>query len=99
MATGHVEFRYTDGYIDLKSMSIEQLVITGGTIAQIKGWAEVNGEEGNWFFVKAIDNGEPGVGVDTFEIKVWAPGVDPEGDPTERASGVLQGGNVRVHAR
>jgi len=97
-ATGHIEFRYSDGYIDLKSSSIEQLVITGGKIAMFKGWASVNREPDHWFFVKAIDNGEPGIN-DTFDIKVWAPGVDTEGDPTERAGGTLQGGNIVVHTR
>jgi len=96
--TGHIEFRYSDGYIDLKSSSIEQLVITGGKIVQFKGWASVNKEQGHWFFVKAIDNGEPGSN-DTFDIKVWAPGVSEEGDPTERAGGVLQGGNIIVHTK
>lgn len=96
--TGHLEFRYSDGHIDLKSTSIEQLVITGGKIAHFKGWASVNGEEGNWFFVKAIDNGEPGSS-DTFEIKVWSPGVSPEENPSERAGGVLQGGNIVVHTK
>jgi hypothetical protein len=99
LPTGHIEFRYSDGYIDLKSTSIEQLVITGSNLAQFKGWARVNGEEDNWFFAKAIDNGEPGTGVDTFEIKIWAPGEDLEGDYTERAGGVLQGGNIRVHKK
>jgi len=96
---GHIEFRDSDGYIDLKSTSIEQLVITGGKIAQFKGYASVNGEDGNWFFVKAIDNGEPGTGADTFDIKIWMPGADPEGDPTERVGGVLAGGNILVHIK
>jgi hypothetical protein len=96
--TGHLEFRYSDGFIDLKSTSIDQLVITGGKIVQFKGWASVNKVDGHWFFVKAIDNGEPGSS-DTFEIKIWAPGVDPEGDPTERAGGVLQGGNIVVQTK
>jgi len=99
LPTGHIEFRYKDGYIDLKSSSIEQLVITGGRIAQFKGWASVNGEEGNWFFAKAIDNGEPGKGNDTFDIKIWAPGLDPEADDPEKAGGVLQGGNIVVHKK
>jgi len=98
-ATGNLEFRYTDGYIDLKSTSIQQLVITGGKIAQFKGWAGVNGEQGNWFFAKAIDNGEPGVGLDVFDIKVWAPGVSTNSDPTERAGGALGGGNIVVHTK
>lgn len=99
LSSGHIEFRYSDGYMDLKSTSIEQLVITGGQIAQFKGWASVNQEEANWFFVKAIDNSDPGTGIDTFEIKVWAPGVSPESDPTERAGGILSGGNIVVHAK
>jgi hypothetical protein len=97
--TGHLEFRYSDGFIDLKSTSIEQLVITGGKVVQFKGWASVNKVDGHWFFVKAIDNGEPGIYVDTFEIKIWAPGVSEEGDPTDRAGGVLQGGNIVVHTK
>lgn len=97
VATGHLEFRYSDGYIDLKSSSIEQLVITGDKIAMFKGWASVNKEPDHWFFVKAIDEGEPGVN-DHFDIKVWAPGLDEEvDDPTERAAGILQGGNIVVH--
>jgi hypothetical protein len=96
--TGHLEFRYSDGYIDLKSSSVEQLVITGGRIVQFKGLASVNGEGDNSFFVKAIDNGEPG-SYDNFEIKIWDPGADPEGDPSERAGGVLEGGNIVVHAK
>ncbi len=98
VSTGHLEFRYSDGHIDLKSSSIEQLVITGGKIAQFKGWASVNGEAGHWFFVKAIDNGEPGTN-DIFDIIVWSPGISIEGDPSERAGGVLQGGNILVHAK
>lgn len=97
--TGHLEFRYSDGYIDLKSSSIEQLVITGGKIVQFKGYASVNKEPGHWFFVKAIDEGEPGVN-DYFDIKVWAPGMSEEDDePTERAGGFLQGGNIVVHTK
>lgn len=96
--TGHLEFRYSDGFIDLKSTSIDQLVITGGRIVQFKGLACVNGEADNSFFVKAIDNGEPGTS-DSFEIKIWAPGVSPEGNPTDRAAGVLEGGNIVVHTK
>ena len=58
----------------------------------------MNGEDGFWYFVKAIDNGEPGT-EDVFDIKIWAPGEDIEGDPTERAGGILQGGNIVVHTK
>jgi hypothetical protein len=97
--TGNLEFRYSDGYIDLKSTLIDQLVITGGRIVQFKGQALVNRQQGCRFFVKAIDNGEPGTN-DTFEIKVWASGTDPESNsPFERAAGVLKGGNIQVHIK
>lgn len=72
------------------------MVITAGRLIQFKGWARINGVNGNWFFVKAIDNGEPDVGVDTFEIRTWAPGVSPEGMWSERVVGVLRGGDISV---
>ena len=96
---GHITFRYTNDCLDLKSTSIEQLVITGDHVAQFKGWACVNGEDGNWFSVKVVDSGEPGLGSDTVEINVWAPGADPESDPAEWIGGALGGGNISVHAR
>ena len=97
--TGHLKFRYSDGYIDLKSTSIEQLVVTGGKIVQFKGWARANGEEGYWFLTEAIDNGKPGRGVDVFDLRIWAPGESPEEAPSERAHGLLKGGNIVVHSK
>jgi hypothetical protein len=97
LPSGHLEFRYTDGYIDLNSTSIEELVITDGKIVQFKGWASVNREEGYWFSVEAIDDGNPGVGADSFDLKVWAPGASQDDDPMERAGGLLRGGNITVH--
>lgn len=98
MSTGHIEFRYTDEYIDLKSTSIEQLVITGGKIAMFKGYATVNEQPENWFFAKAVDNGQPGT-EDTFQIKIWAPTQDIDADPNEHAEGKLKGGNILVHTK
>jgi hypothetical protein len=96
-STGHLEFRYTNGFVDLKSDTVDLLVITGGKIAQFKGYATMNGQSGHWYFVKAIDNGEPGF-QDTFEIKIWAPGTDPDIDEHwHRAGGKIQGGNIVVH--
>ncbi len=96
---GSLEFRYQDDYVNLESTLIDRLVVTGGKIAQFKGWAVVNGVPGNWFFVKAIDNGSPGKNNDIFEIKIWFPGVDPEGDPSDLAGGVINAGNIVVHAK
>jgi hypothetical protein len=94
--TGTMEFFSPRSQIHLMSTSIERLVVSGGRIAQFDGWAKVNGQEGNWFIVEAIDNGEPGRDVDRFEIKIWSPVDDPDGDPTVRMGGVLQGGNIAV---
>jgi len=96
--TGHIEFRYSDGHIDLKSTSVDQLVITGGKIVQFKGLALVNGVSGYSYFVKGIDKGQQGTS-DVFDIKIWAPSVSTEGDPTERAGGTLSGGNIVVHTK
>jgi hypothetical protein len=96
---GHIRFRYTDGYIKLKSTSIEQVVVAGGAVAHFMGWARVNRENGYWFCVKAVDNGQPGTGVDTFEIDIWAPEDSLEDEPTESVGGILCGGNIKVHTR
>ena len=98
-ARGKIRFKYTDRHIKLKSTSIEQLVIAGGLVAHFMGRARVNRENGYWFCVKAVDNGQPGSGVDTFEIDIWAPGVPPEEEPTETVGGILRGGNIKVHTR
>jgi PKD repeat protein len=97
--TGHIEFRYSDGYVDLKSSSVDQLVITGGKIVQFKGLASVNGVKNYSYFVKGIDESEPGINNDVFDIKIWAPGASIEGDPNERAGGTLSGGNIIVNTK
>ncbi len=94
--SGQVEFRYTNASIDLKSSTLDQLVIAGTTIAQFKGTASVNGEDGWSFLTKVVDNGEPGSS-DIFDMKIWSPEDDVEGDPTDRARSVLDGGNIVIH--
>ena len=99
---GRLEFRYSDGFLDLKSLWIQHLVIAGNKLIQFKGWARIREpggwyQDGFWFTVKAIDNGEPGAGTDTFEIKIWLFDQGPLEDPWHRAAGVLEGGNIVVH--
>jgi hypothetical protein len=96
---GHIMFRSSDGYIDLRSTSIELLVVAGGRVAHFMGWASVNGRKGCWFLATAVDNGKPGGGVDALTIDIWAPGAAPEDEPTETADGILRGGNVTVHKK
>jgi hypothetical protein len=97
--TGNIRFRSSDGYIDLKSTSIELLVIAGGKVAHFMGWASVNGEDGYWFVATAVDNGQPGRRTDLFNIDIWALGVALEDEPTETAGGILRGGNIKVHRK
>ena len=60
----------------------------------------MNGEPGHWYFVKAVDNGEPGTKKDEFDIKIWQPGADPDmDDHWHRARGLLHGGNIVVHTK
>jgi hypothetical protein len=48
--------------------------------------------------VKAKDNGEPGAGVDHFDIKIWC-GTDTEDDPYHKAKNTISGGNIQVHTK
>jgi hypothetical protein len=66
----------------------------GGTCVTFSGIARVNGTDGFHFTVRqACDNGEPGVGRDTFEISV---------EELSYSSGylgtVLTGGNLQLHS-
>jgi parallel beta-helix repeat protein len=96
-STGNLEFQYKDGEINLKSTSIDWLVISG-TSAQLQGTGTINGEGLYTFRVRATDSGEPGAGIDHFDIKVWA-GTDTEGEPIHSAKNVLSGGNIVVHKK
>jgi hypothetical protein len=81
--------------MNLHATSITSVsVIEGTTCITASGTARVNGVDGYKFTVRsACDNGEPGVGVDTFDITV----VDKNGNQFYARSGALTGGNLQLH--
>ena len=69
VSTGKLNFQYSDAGIHLKSTSIDWLTISSVS-AQFQGTGTINGEGLYTFRVQAKDNGEPGAGVDHFDIKI-----------------------------
>jgi len=91
----HGQLQYIDHAASLKvhSLSIDSFGLTGETpCVTFSGSARVNNADGYSFTVnRACDNGEPGVGHDTFDISVSGPGV------SYSRSGTLTGGNLQLH--
>jgi len=95
VSTGKLNFQYSDAGIHLKSTSIDWLTISAVS-AQFQGTGTINGDGLYTFRVQAKDNGEPGVDVDHFDIKIWN-GTDTEADPYHKAKNTISGGNIQVH--
>jgi hypothetical protein len=91
----HGQLQYDDHAQSLKvhSLSIDSFeLISGTTCVTFSGGARVNNVDGYSFSVnQACDNGEPGVGRDTFDISVSGPGI------SYSRSGTLTGGNLQLH--
>jgi len=91
----HGQLQYIDHAASLKvhSLSIDSFGLTGETpCVTFSGSARVNNTDGYSFTVNsACDNGEPGVGHDTFDISVSGPGV------SYSRKGTLTGGNLQLH--
>ena len=89
------ELQYVDhdfGYV-VHSTSIDSLTISvDGTTASFTGSCRVNGVKGYSFTVNVEDNGEPGVGVDRFQISINGPGLNYYTD-----NPLLSGGNIQIH--
>jgi hypothetical protein len=88
LASGNVEYQDHDAGLNIKSSTITAVVVTG-THARMFGKATVNGAGSFDFVVDVDDFGEPGAGVDKFQIQLsngYAAGV-----------GLLSGGNIQVH--
>ncbi len=94
-STGNLEFQYNDADINLKSTTIDWLIISGVS-AQFQGVATINSEGIYTFRVRVKDNGEPGIGSDEFNIKIWQ-GTDTEADPIHKAKNIIAGGNIAIH--
>jgi hypothetical protein len=91
----HGQLQYIDHAASLKvhSLSIDSFGLSGETpCVTFSGSARVNNVDGYSFTVnQACDNGEPGIGQDTFDISVSGPGV------AYSRSGTLTGGNLQLH--
>jgi len=96
VSTGNLEFQYKDAGLNLKSSSIDWLVVSSVS-ADFQGTATVNGTGQYTFRVKAKDLGQ-GADADHFDIKVWA-GTDTEAEPIYRAKNTLEGGNIMIHKK
>jgi hypothetical protein len=63
-----------------------------------EGIGRLNGVDGSVVRFTFVDSGEPGGRNDSAEIKVWAPGADPDVDaPVLEVSGLLDNGNLQAH--
>src|SRR5712691_8563058 len=89
---GHLQYTDHAGSLSVHSQSIDSFDLISSTCVTFSGGARVNNVDGYRFTVnQACDNGEPGVGHDTFDISVWGPGV------AYSRSGTLTGGNLQLH--
>ena len=91
----HGQLQYIDHLQNLKvhSLSIDSFGLIGTTCVTFSGSARVNNVDGYRFTVnRACDNGEPGVGHDTFYISVSRDGIT-----SYSRGGTLTGGNLQLH--
>ncbi len=90
-ANGRVEYKDHNASLNVKSIQINTVATTlDKKKGAITGLATVNGAGSYPFVVYVEDNGEPGIGVDVFNISL----------PTYPYSNgaVLSGGNIQIHS-
>jgi hypothetical protein len=92
---GNLEFQFSVSQLNLKSTSIAWIVVSGSNV-QFTGSATIDGNSGFFFRVIAQDKGEPGVGKDTFAIKVWSGDPESGGELIHSSHNILAGGNIQV---
>src|SRR5216117_433878 len=89
---GHLQYTDHAQSLNVHSQSIDSFGLTSSTCVTFSGSARVNNVDGYSFTVnQACDNGEPGVGHDTFDISVSGPGI------SYSRHGTLTGGNLQLH--
>jgi len=88
---GQLEYKDHAKDLTVHSTGITSFSSLGGTCVTFSGTARVNNVDGFSFTVNhACDNGEPGVGRDTFEIS-------KDGYDSMYLGDVLTGGNLQLH--
>jgi len=86
-------------YIQSSDSTFTDKTLNGTTISFTYGGdVSLSGDGLYTFRVMAKDNGEPGVDVDHFDIKIWN-GTDTEADPYHKAKNTISGGNIQVHTK
>ena len=85
---GHLVYIDHGSGLRVKGTGVTAYIVTGPTSRRIEGTAELNGAPGFTYTVDVADNGEPGVGSDTFALQL---------SNGYSASGVLGGGNIQLH--
>lgn len=88
VASGNVEYQDHDAGLNIKSTTITAVAVTG-THARMFGKATVNGSGSFDFIVDVDDLGEPGAGVDKFQIQL--------SNGYTAGAALLSGGNIQVH--
>ena len=90
---GQLQYNDHAQKMNVHSLSIDSFdLIAGSTCVKFSGPARVNQADGYRVTVnQACDNGEPGVGRDTFDISVSGPNL------SYSRSGTLTGGNLQLH--
>jgi hypothetical protein len=94
---GNLNYKDKTNNIDLKSTSITFVsILIDNKHATIKGTAMVNGISGYTFRVDMEDNGEPGIGVDRFRIRLSGP-TNYDSNAFAANGGLLTAGNIQTH--
>jgi len=91
---GTLEFLYSKAGINLKSRTIDWLVIANSTV-QLQGTGTLNGKGLYTFRVIAKSAAEPRIKADSFDIKIWT-GTDTNTQPKYRSKSTLPKGVIVI---
>ena len=88
---GDLTFDYRSPAFRLRSTAVRWLIVDASNVAVFEGTAKIGGQR-HTFRVEVTD-----AATDRFELRVWAPGDDPNHDrPIHQATGDLSQGRVRI---
>jgi hypothetical protein len=73
----------------VKGTGVSMYTVTGATTRHVEGTADVNKQAGSYYYADVADNGEPGAGADTFQLRI------SNGYSVPKT--LLSGGNIQLH--
>lgn len=97
---GNLEFHYNVGAFHFHSKDMEWLVVTNANWARFQGLGQIKGRSEVYRFRVDARDGDAGGGSqpDRFVIKIYGLGDDPDvADPAYKASGDVEGGQIKIH--